>query len=29
VLLIDEALDAGLDVVVAHDAHDRPGAQPR
>ena len=28
VLLVDEALDAGLDVLVAHAAHDRPGAQP-
>ena len=26
VLLLDEALDAGLDVLVAHDAHDRPAA---
>ena len=26
VLLLDEALDAGLDVLVAHAAHDRPGA---
>ena len=26
VLLLDEALDVGLDVLVAHAAHDRPGA---
>ena len=29
VLLLDEALDAGLDVLVAHAAHDRPGVQAR